>query len=58
MLTILANGQKLNPLVIFQDTDTNKKLLNELGNNDYILKNKIYFKINQNAWCNGEIMKE
>jgi hypothetical protein len=46
MFTILANEQKLSRLVIFKGTDTNKKLLNELGNNEYVLKNKIYFKIN------------
>jgi hypothetical protein len=45
-------------ITVFKDSDTNQNLLNELGNNEYVLKNKIYFKINQKAWCNGEIMKE
>ena len=45
-------------ITVFKGSDTNKNLLNELGNNEYALKNKIYFKINQKLWCNGEIMKE
>ena len=49
LLTILANGKKLSPLVLFKVNYTNKKLLEELKENQYVQKKLIFYKINNKA---------
>ena len=53
--TILADGQKLSPIVIFKGKENSSKLNNELNEN-YNIKKKNFFAINSKAWCNNEIM--
>lgn len=55
ILTILANGGKLTPLLIFKGV-SNGSIYNNLKNNLYVKHKKIYIEFNQNAWCTKDIM--
>lgn len=55
LLSILANGGKLPPLIIFKGI-ANGKINNDLKKNFYIKTNKIFIECNSNAWCTKDIM--
>lgn len=42
LLTILADGKKLSPLIIFKGKNYNNKIIKELNDNFYIKEKKIF----------------
>ena len=56
ILTILSNGTKLTPLVVFKGK-TGGPLEKELQNNLNIKNNLIYAKCQENSWVNNDIFK-
>ena len=57
ILCILANGQKLPPFVIFRGSRKSKKIRSKLDELDIVKSKKVFYDINENAWCTGEVMK-
>ena len=55
ILTILANGGKLPPLLIFKGVP-HGKIYKDLLNNTYVKNNMIYIECNANARCTKDIM--
>ena len=58
MLTILANGYKLAPFVIFKGNKDSPNIRKELIALDIVKNGKIFYEINENAWCTGDIMTQ
>lgn len=56
LLTILSNGKKLSPLLIFKGVK-DEKLEKELSQNQNVKSGKIFITFNINTWCTIEIMK-
>ena len=57
ILTIIANGCKLPPYLIFKGKP-NGKIIRELNNNIYVKNKKIFVNCNENAWCTKDIMNK
>ena len=55
ILTIIGNGNKLPPLMIFKG-EPNNKIIKEINNNIYVKTNKIFLKYNSNPWCTKDII--
>ena len=56
ILTILANGEKLKPVIIFKGK-TDNRLEKKLQNNIHVKNNEILVKCQDNAWFNNEIFQ-
>ena len=54
LLSILADGTKLPPLIIFRG-ETNKTKEKKLQNNKYVINGKCYVKCQRNAWADNNI---
>ena len=57
ILCILANGDKLPPLVIFKGSKNGRKE-NSLNDNIHVKKNEIYIRCQENAWASEDIFFE
>ena len=54
VLTVLANGEKLKPVIIFKGK-TDNRLEKKLQNNIHVKNNEILVKCQDNAWVSNEI---
>ena len=54
LLSILVDGTKLPPLIIFRG-ETNKTKEKKLQNNKYVINGKCYVKCQRNAWADNNI---
>ena len=55
ILGIIADGNKLPPLIIFKGSNKTK-IPKELYNNKNIKEGKVFIAFNENAWCTRDIM--
>lgn len=56
VLTVLANGKKLPPLLIFK-AKPNKKVEKQLSSHIFVQQGKVLVQCQQNAWCSKQIFK-
>lgn len=55
LLSVLADGTKLPPLIIFRG-ENNKTKEKKLQNNKYVLNGKCYVKCQRSAWADNNIL--
>jgi len=55
VLGIIADGNKLPPLIIYKGSNKTK-IPKELYNNKNIKEGKVFIAFNENAWCTRDIM--